>query len=538
MKKTWITKPLSIVLTFVFALSILTAIPFKVSATYEAYFLDGTIAKEATFILDPGHGGDDNGALADPDENGNRREEADDNLSMALKVAAELEARGETVALTRITDKTVALIDRSHISNSGKYDIFCSLHRNSADNKGARGIETFYFNGITAESSSAKIAAKVHEKAIAVSPSIVDRKVKNANFSVLRETYTCAILIESLFMSNEADNVLYDEIESKLAVAYAEGLIESKEFATPDYYLDKTYAPQDLGDSFVAAITLPYANLALTNNGDFNTIASATNYSDSQLWKFEKLDSRNAYKITSLLDNNCLDIASAGTANATNVMVWEDNGANCQKYYLYSIYGKYCIRPMHCTNDRVLDINAVSLNAQIYDLNLTNPNQQFTIEKIGDSSEDNSNEESSDDILENSSLELVANSKYLLEDNYITKVKANTTAEAFAENFKNEVIIKNSSGDEISLGQNIGTGYIVFDKNSEDNATVIILGDVNGDGELTATDYLQIKSFFLSIGTLEGAYYTAANVDEQGGIDATDYIKVKSHFLGNTDIYA
>lgn len=76
-----------------------------------------------------------------------------------------------------------------------------------------------------------------------------------------------------------------------------------------------------------------------------------------------------------------------------------------------------------------------------------------------------------------------------------------------------------------------------FDKNSEENATVIILGDVNVDGELNATDYLQIKSFLLSISSLEGVYFTAANVDCQGSIDATDYIKVKSHFLGSVDIY-
>lgn len=542
MKKKFLKTLLSATLTLTFVFSIISSIPFSAKAAYEAYFLDGRIANEATFILDPGHGGEDPGALGPVEADGSRREEADANLSMALKVAAELERRGETVALTRITDKTVALIDRSHISNAGNYKIFCSLHRNSYSDPAAHGIVTFYYNGLNSDSPSAKIANKVHENIIATSSEMYNRGVKSENFSVLRETNTCAILIESLFISSPSDNLLYDKLEGDLAVAIANGLIESKKFVGASNLLDGVHSPVDLGDSFIAAITLPYANLALTNNGNLNTVASTTDYSDSQLWKFEKIDSSNAYKITSLLDNKCLDVDSAGTANGTNVMIWDDNGASCQKYYLYSINEKYCIKPKHCSEDRVLDINAVSLNAQIYDLILTNPNQQFVIEKIEDkpddtpSGEPDSSGETSEES-EKTNLQLIEGSKYNLENETVTKVKANTKADEFSTNFKHEVIIKDVFDNELSSDTKVGTGCIVYDKYSGEKATIIILGDVNGDGELNATDYLQIKSFFLSISSLDGVYFTAANVDCQGSIDATDYIKVKSHFLGSVDIY-
>lgn len=527
-------KLLSAVLALIFSLSVLAFIPAKASTTYEAYFLDGTIAKEATFILDPGHGGEETGALAEADENGIQRREADDNLNMAIKVATYLESKGETVALTRITDKTVALIDRSHISNNGNYQIFCSLHRNFADNKAARGIETYYFNGLTADSNSAKIAEVVHRHAMAVSSETNDRFVRNANFSVLRETFTNAILIESLFMSNAQDNILYDKIESDLATAIANGLIESKQYAIPDYVLDDTYYPVDLGDSFVASITLQYCDLALTNDGNNNVCATTIDNSTAQLWKFEKLDSRNAYKITSLLDNKCLDIDSFGTADCTNVMVWDDNGSNCQKYYFYSIYEKNVIRPMHCTNDKVLDVNAINHNTQIYDLTLTNPNQQFTIVKVEIEGEDESSNESEN----TSKLELIENSTYSLENNVVSKVFSNTTAESFVSNFTNEVSITTANGEIVEASEKIGTGYIVTDIASGESADILVLGDVNGDGELSATDYIQIKSFFLSGQGLDGIYATAANIDGEGSIEGTDYIKLKSHFLGQSNIYA
>ena len=529
---------ISSVLTFVFAISIIASIPFEAKAAYEAYFLDGTIAKEATFILDPGHGGEDPGALGPVEADGSRREEADANLSMAFKVATELERRGETVALTRITDKTVALIDRSHIANAGNYKIFCSLHRNSYTDPAAHGIVTFYYNALSAESPSAKIANKVHENLIATSSEMYNRGVKSENFSVLRETNTYAILIESLFISSPSDNLLYDKLEGSLAVAIANGLIESKKYIGPTNLLDGVHSPVNLGDSFVAAITLPYANLALTNNGQLNTIASTTDYSKSQLWKFERMDNSNTYKITSLLDNKCLDVDSAKTENGTNVMVWDDNGASCQRYYLYSINEKYCIKPKHLADDRVIDVNAVSLNTQIYDLILTNPNQQFKIEIIDEENGDVPPEDTSKDEPIQTKLELNDESIYQLENETLTNATANTTVEAFASNFKNDVYVKDAFGKELSLKDKIGTGCVVYDKNSEDKATIIILGDVNGDGELNATDYIQIKSFFLSITTLEDFYLTAANIDKQGSIDATDYIKVKSHFLGNIDIYA
>ncbi len=526
---------LSAMLTLVMCLSVLTVIPSTVSAAYEAYFLDGTVATEATFILDPGHGGDDSGALGPDDGSGVRREEADDNLAMALEVAKQLEARGETVALTRITDKTVALIDRSYIANAGNYQIFCSLHRNSY-NESSKGLSTFYYNALFSNSASEKIATAVHNKMMACSSDIYNRGVKTENFSVLRETDTCAILIETLFISNPDDNILYDQVKDKFAVAIAEGLIESKPYA-----VNGECRPADLGTSFTAAIVNPATGMALTNEGTYNVGLSKAVYDESQLWTFEMLDSansykQNAYRLQSHLDSRCLDIASAGTADGTNVMVWDDNGGDCQRYYFYEINGNYFIRPVHCTNERVIDFDTSTNNSYIQLINTSSTTQQFQIIKEEDIPKDDTSIEDTPSVSDKK-LELNESSKYSLGNAFVSKVISDTTISSFAGNFKHTVNVSDQNGAVVTDSAKVGTGYTVTEPESGESATVVILGDINGDGAVDSTDYLRIKSAFLGKITLDGAYFSAADVDGSTVIDSTDYLKVKSHFLAIINLF-
>jgi hypothetical protein len=70
-----------------------------------------------------------------------------------------------------------------------------------------------------------------------------------------------------------------------------------------------------------------------------------------------------------------------------------------------------------------------------------------------------------------------------------------------------------------------------------DSVTVVVLGDVDGNGIVDTTDYMRIKSTFLGTFTLNEAENCAADVEANGIIDTTDYMRVKSHFLGTYDLY-
>lgn len=63
-----------------------------------------------------------------------------------------------------------------------------------------------------------------------------------------------------------------------------------------------------------------------------------------------------------------------------------------------------------------------------------------------------------------------------------------------------------------------------------------VLGDVNNDGVIDTTDYLNIKSHFLGVITLEDNAFKASDVDGDNEISSTDYLRIKSYFLGMSDL--
>lgn len=88
-------------------------------------------------IIDPGHGGEDKGAVSK-----SGAMEKDIVLKIAYKLAKELQKRGYEVILTRYTDVYVPLKDRTGIANSNNGDLFISIHLNASYRK-ASGAETY-----------------------------------------------------------------------------------------------------------------------------------------------------------------------------------------------------------------------------------------------------------------------------------------------------------------------------------------------------------------------------------------------------------
>lgn len=97
-------------------------------------------AARPTFVLDPGHGGDDQGAVV------GRAKEKDIALAISLKVKKRLEALGETgVRLTRDDDRYIPLDRRVEDVEAWSGNVFVSLHLNKVRHKKARGITVYAF---------------------------------------------------------------------------------------------------------------------------------------------------------------------------------------------------------------------------------------------------------------------------------------------------------------------------------------------------------------------------------------------------------
>ena len=98
-------------------------------------------AKDFTVVIDAGHGGKDPGAVS-----ANKKiYEKDITLKVALMVGESIAKSHPEVKVlyTRKTDKFVGLNDRARMANKANADLFISIHVNAAENRSAKGAETF-----------------------------------------------------------------------------------------------------------------------------------------------------------------------------------------------------------------------------------------------------------------------------------------------------------------------------------------------------------------------------------------------------------
>ena len=194
--------------------------------------------------LDPGHGGNDSGAV------GSGLKESDVNWKIAQACKAELENyAGVTVVLTRTQNECPTLYERVERAVNQGAKVFVSLHINSTERSSADGAEVYYPNG----SSYNKVA---HETGKQLSQNILDEltalglqdrgiKVRNSEnnskypdgslrdyYGVIadaREMGIPGIIVEHAFITNPEDNAKLkdDNFLKKLGMADAQGIAKT-----------------------------------------------------------------------------------------------------------------------------------------------------------------------------------------------------------------------------------------------------------------------------------------------------------------------
>lgn len=188
-------------------------------------------APSRTVYLDPGHGGDDPGAIF-TDENGTIWRESEINLGVALKVRDILKAENVEVMMSREKDETVELVSRPLDANKKQATLFVSVHTNSFVADTAYGIETWgtleysaTYAGITDKNLAENI-----QKAVIKHTGGYSRGVKDSTgLAVLRHSIMPSVLIEVGFISNGEERKLMfsDDYRNKLAKGIAEGILNT-----------------------------------------------------------------------------------------------------------------------------------------------------------------------------------------------------------------------------------------------------------------------------------------------------------------------
>ncbi len=134
----------------------------------------------------------------------------------------------------------------------------------------------------------------------------------------------------------------------------------------------------------------------------------------------------------------------------------------------------------------------------------------------------------------------ITSSKYTVSSNTVSKIAAGTTVSTLLNGINEKQYCKVYSGNNaVSGDKTVGSGMTVklMDGNTvKATYTIIVTGDVNGDGKITAVDYVNVKFAVLGKQSLSGAYKTAADVNGDSKVTAVDYVNIKFKVLGKTQI--
>ena len=195
-------------------------------------------------VLDPGHGGQDSGAMC------GGVMEKDLTLDVACRVDRLLNSEGVATLMTRPGDTYVSLADRAAFGNRVKDGIFVSIHFNEDNKPVASGVETYYAaHQITAGSvllswlpflsrppsespkpESQSLAGFIQQALVARTRS-VDRGTQAKQFYVIANVTSPAVLIEGGFLTNKDDvsKLGREDYRDQLAAAVADGILQYRE---------------------------------------------------------------------------------------------------------------------------------------------------------------------------------------------------------------------------------------------------------------------------------------------------------------------
>lgn len=172
--------------------------------------------KFRTVVIDPGHGGRDNGGSY------GRVYEKHLALDTALRVDYMLRRKGYSTRLTRKSDVFISLSKRAEIANRYSNSIFVSIHYNYTYNKAIKGLETFYYT------SRSRPLASYIQSGMLRKYGAHNRGVKYARYAVLRKGKNPSVLVECGFVSNyyERKRCMKGWYRQKMAEGIVDGIVK------------------------------------------------------------------------------------------------------------------------------------------------------------------------------------------------------------------------------------------------------------------------------------------------------------------------
>ena len=226
----WIYALISAIIVIATALGIILE-PFSVRGAANAV---ASVAQK-TIVIDPGHGGEDCGAIGYSGVL-----EKDLNLEISMIIGALLTEKGFNVVYTRTDDRMLYLPEenikgmrklsdlksRVRISEENPGAIFVSIHMNSFGDSKYSGLQVYAKNK---NEESAALAESIRREVISTCEPENKRAVKRGDkIYVLEKNTNTSVLIECGFLSNEkeCERLSQKEFQKELSFSIVCGIIK------------------------------------------------------------------------------------------------------------------------------------------------------------------------------------------------------------------------------------------------------------------------------------------------------------------------
>jgi N-acetylmuramoyl-L-alanine amidase len=168
---------------------------------------------DLVIVVDPGHGGDDTGSVA------NETSEKEIVLSISKNIKTAGESRGVKVILTRTGDQALSLEERVKIVDRHHAEMFVSIHlNNDPANASASGIDLVVSEKNQQIEKSNRMAEQL-TKELSLLGTIKVNGIKNSNARVLSQNTSAAILVELGYLSNKSDHAYVSDANNQKAIS-------------------------------------------------------------------------------------------------------------------------------------------------------------------------------------------------------------------------------------------------------------------------------------------------------------------------------
>ena len=206
-------------------------------------------AQPLAVVLDPGHGGQDSGAMC------GTVLEKDLTLDVARRTERLLRAAGFSTVLTRDNDRYVSLAERASLGNRTDNSLFVSIHFNDNARATASGVETYYARRPSAappgfflwlpflqwadaapSTEKSESLASFIQAALVERTQAVNRGTKPEKFFVITNVRRPAALVEGGFLTNKSDvtKLATTEYRQEIAMAISDGVHRYREAIRAD----------------------------------------------------------------------------------------------------------------------------------------------------------------------------------------------------------------------------------------------------------------------------------------------------------------